>query len=1038
MIDNAMTGTLNSWLMALSLLIAIGASYTALDVAGRATATTGRVHAAWLIGGAASMGLGIWSMHYIGMLAFHLPVDVFYDVPTVLVSLVAAMLASGVALVVASRARWSWPGSIIASFAMGGGIASMHYIGMAAMRLPAMMLWNRAIIVLSVVIAVVVSLVAMWLAFRFRGETREVAPPKIASAGVMGVAVVAMHLTGMAAATFVPSSEFVDLSHAVAITSLGVSGIILVTLTALILSALTSVFGRRMSAESMKLRASEERYRLSFERSPSGIYQSTVDGRLLDCNAAFARILGYASREECMAKPLGEHYPASHDRTEFVTRLMGENSLSDFESKLWRKDGRPVWILEAATLLVKDSDDASIVIEGTILDITARKEAEDVMRSATQAAEEANRAKSEFLANMSHEIRTPMNGIIGMTELALATELAPEQRDYLETVRSSADSLLGIINDILDFSKIEAHKLDIDLIDFDLRYTVDDTLRSLAPRAHAKGLELACQIAPDVPPALGGDPSRLRQILINLVGNAVKFTATGEVVVRVERGPVEGKRVPVTFTVIDTGIGIPLEKQATIFDPFTQADASTTRRFGGTGLGLTISSRLAALMGGTINVESTPGHGSTFRVTLPFEIRTETSTHLPTRRELKDLRGLDVLVVDDNATNRRILEEILIVWGMRPTLVDGGLAAMDALDRALARGKPFPLALIDFQMPDLDGFQLAERIKARPQLRTTMIMMLSSVGHRGDAVRFRELGVASYLTKPVRQSILLEAVLAVLAGSDLPADHKVLVTRHTINEARRLLHILLAEDNPVNMQLVTALLGKRGHTVVGVANGRLAVAAVAAHKFDLVLMDVQMPELDGLEATAAIRKAEIGTGVHVPIIALTAHAMKGDREACIAAGMDEYVSKPVNATDLFARIDLLTGTGASASPLRGAGSPPSEPAFDMEEMMERVEGDRSLLMALAEIFRGEIPGALAEIRRCATGLDSGGLERAAHGFKGACGNFGAGGAVRAAQVLELMGHRGSFVDVDARVADLERETHTLEAALLGMSEETIL
>jgi two-component system sensor histidine kinase/response regulator len=1035
---NEMTGTMNSWLMALSLLIAICASYTALDIAGRATATVGRVRAVWLVGGAASMGLGIWSMHYIGMLAFNLPVDVFYDVPTVLLSLVAAMLASGVALVVASRAKWSWPASIIASLVMGGGIASMHYIGMAAMRLPAMMLWNRAIVVLSVVIAVVVSLVAMWLAFRFRGETRDIAPLKIASAGVMGVAVVGMHLTGMAAATFVPSRQVVDLVHAVAITSLGVTGIILVTLTALIFSSLTSVLGRRMSAQSMKLRASEEKYRLFFERSPSGIYQSTIDGRLLDCNAAFARILGYDSRQECLAKPIAEHYSVSRDRSEFVTRLLGENSLSDFESKLWRKDGRPVWVLETATLLAKEGQEESIIIEGTILDITARKDAEDVMRSATLAAEEANRAKSEFLANMSHEIRTPMNGIIGMTELALGTEITAEQREYLETVRSSADALLGIINDILDFSKIEARKLDIDLIDFDLRYTVDDTLRALAPRAHEKGLELACQIAPDIPPALGGDPSRLRQILTNLIGNAVKFTATGEVVVRVQRGPVDGRRVLVTFTVSDTGIGIPLDKQATIFDPFTQADASTTRRFGGTGLGLTISSRLAALMGGTISVDSDPGHGSRFQITLPFEIRAETHTPLPTRRELKDLRGLDVLVVDDNATNRRILEEILIVWGMRPTLVDGGLAALGALDLALANGKPFPLALIDFQMPDLDGFQLAEKIKNRPELGTTMIMMLSSVGHRGDAIRFKELGVASYLTKPVRQSILLEAVLAVLAGSDLPVDHKVLVTRHTINEARRLLRVLLAEDNPVNRRLVTALLGKRGHTVVSVGNGREAVAAIAGSHFDIVLMDVQMPEMDGLEAAAAVRKAEADTGGHIPIIALTAHAMKGDREACLAAGMDEYLSKPVNATELFSRIDLLTGTGASTSPERVAGSPLHEPAFDMEEMMARVEGDRSLLMALAEIFRGEIPGALAEIRRCVTARDSTGLERAAHGFKGACGNFGAGGAVRAASVLEQLGHLESFEEVDARVADLERETEGLHVALLGMREETIL
>jgi two-component system sensor histidine kinase/response regulator len=1031
-----MTSTLNYWTVALSLLIAICASYAALDIAGRATAAFGRMRIVWLTGGAASMGLGIWAMHYIGMLAFTLPVPVFYHVSTVLLSLLAAIFASGVALFVASRTTWSWPSSILASVVMGGGIASMHYIGMDAMRLPAMMVWNEVVVVLSVVIAMVVSLVAMWLAFRFRGEVRAIAPLKIASAVVMGVAVVAMHYTGMAAATFMPSNLPVDLSGAVAISSLGITGIILVTLAVLIFASLTSLLDRRMSEQSSKLSASEERYRRFFERSLSGIYQSTLDGRLIDCNSAFADILGFASREECLSKPVAELYGVAEDRGEFLSRLMEEDSLSDFESQLRRKDGRPVWVLEAATLLVKGDDGASIIIEGTILDITERKEAEDALLAAKQGAEEANRAKSEFLANMSHEIRTPMNGIIGMTELTLGTELTPEQREYLETVRSSADALLGIINDILDFSKIEARKLDIDTIDFDLRYTVDDTLRALAPRAHDKGLELAVQIAPEVPPALGGDPSRLRQILVNLVGNAVKFTETGEVVIRVDAVPIGDERVSLTFTVSDTGIGIPLEKHASIFDPFTQADASTTRRFGGTGLGLTISARLVALMGGTISVESEPGKGTQFHVTLPFEIRAEAPAQLP-RRELKDLRGLDVLVVDDNATNRRILEEILTVWGMRPTMVDGGFAAIDALDSALARGKPYPFALIDFQMPDLDGFGLAERIKQRPEFATTLIMMLSSVGHRGDAIRFKELGVASYLTKPVRQSVLLDAMLAVLAGRDEPLDRRVLVTRHTINESRRSLRILLAEDNPVNRQLVTALLGKRGHTAVTVGNGRDAVAAVSEGVFDLVLMDVQMPEMDGLEATAAIRKIEALSGSHVPIIALTAHAMKGDREACLTAGMDGYLSKPINATELFALIESLTGIAAATLPEPAVAPPLAELPFDMEDALARVEGDRSLLIALAQIFNADVPGVLAEIRRCAAAGDSAGLERAAHGFKGACVNFGAGGVVRAAQVLELMGNRATLRDVDAQIADLVRETGTLQQALLNFSGEKV-
>jgi PAS domain S-box-containing protein len=727
----------------------------------------------------------------------------------------------------------------------------------------------------------------------------------------MGGAVVAMHYTGMAAATFIPSATNFDASGLVAISSLGITGIILVTLAVLVFSSVTSLLARRMSAQSTRLRASDERYRRIFERSLSGIYEATLDGRLLDCNTAFARILGYESREQLLSKPIAEHYHVPAEREVFVSRIMHEDSLSNFESRLRGRDGQLVWILETATLLQSGAG-ASSIVEGTIIDITHRKTAEEVLRSAKSAAEDANRAKSEFLANMSHEIRTPMNGIIGMTELALGTDLTAEQRDYLETVRSSADALLQIINDILDFSKIEARKLDISAIDFDLRYAIDDTLRSLAPRAHAKGLELACQIASDVPAALRGDPSRLRQILVNLIGNSVKFTEAGEIVVLVGCRPVE-HRVVVTFTVSDTGIGIAPEKHATIFDPFIQADASMTRRFGGTGLGLTISARLVELMGGGIRIESEPGRGTRFHVDLPFEIGLDIPAP-ETRRAPKDLLGLEVLVVDDNATNRRILEGILTAWGMHPVVVDGGFAAIDALDRAFAAGKPFPLALIDFQMPDLDGFGLAERIKQRPELATTMIMMLSSVGHRGDAERFRELGVASYLTKPVRQSVLMDAILAVLDEKDNLTDHKVLVTRHTLNEARRSLRVLLAEDNAVNRKLVTALLEKRGHTVVTVGNGREAVAVAEKRGCDLILMDVQMPDMDGLEATAAIRVAEKLTGIHVPIIALTAHAMKGDREACLAAGADGYLAKPLNAKALFELIDSLTGEGPNTTP----------------------------------------------------------------------------------------------------------------------------
>jgi len=1015
-------GSYDYGLVVLSIFIAMAASYVALDLASRTAAARGWVKGVWLAGGAGAMGLGIWSMHFIGMQAFSLPVPIRYDMPLVWLSLLAAVLASGVALFVVSRPTLTWVGASAGSLIMGAGIASMHYIGMAAMRLAAIPRWNALVVALSIAIAVVVSLVALGLAFLLRAEHRSLAPRKLGSAGVMGLAIAGMHYTGMAAARWEPAPALGDLSHAVTLPSAGVA---VVTLLVLVLAIITAMVDRRFSAQAVELAASEQRHRLLFQRSLAGVYQSTLEGRLVDCNDAYARMFGYSTRHECLAHAVTAHYHSAADRDALLNQLRLQRTVTDFESRLRRRDGTSFWILENATLL-PDANGAGELIEGTVIDISQRKDAEAQMLRAIQAAESANRAKSEFLANMSHEVRTPMNGILGMTELALATELTPEQRDYLETVQRSADALLTVINDILDFSKIEAKKLDIETINFDLSYCIDETVRLQAPRAHEKGLELAYQIAPDVPVSLAGDPGRLRQIILNLIGNAIKFTPAGEVVLRVTQESGTQAGTVLHFTVTDTGIGIPKDKQVAIFDAFTQADATTTRRFGGTGLGLAITSQLVGLMDGRIWVESEPGAGSAFHFILPFAIGPADPPQ-PARRELADLSGMTVLVVDDNATNRRILADILASWGMRPTVVESGHAAIDALQRAREDGQAFPLALIDFQMPDLDGFELAERIQATPELGTPLIMMLSSAGQRGDAARCKELGVASYLTKPVRRGVLLEAVLEILATRDHPIAEAPVVTRHSIGETQSSLRILVAEDNAVNRRVVCAILEKRGHTLTVAENGHEAVAAALRGDVDLMLMDVQMPEMDGLEATAAIRQAEQGTGRHLPIVGLTAHAMKGDREACLAAGMDAYLAKPLQPAQLFDTIDeLVRGAPPKLAPSTAA-------AFDHAGLLARVEGDEALVAELAELYLAQSARMLDEVRRSVESRDADALQRSAHALKGSASGMGGLAVAEIAQELESMGREHRLAGVDVRLAQLAVEVARLDAELIKIS-----
>ena len=736
-------------------------------------------------------------------------------------------------------------------------------------------------------------------------------------------------------------------------------------------------------------------------------------------------------------------------RTEQLTR---EGTLSGVEMVIVTNDGRRVDVWLSASAL----HDRSGRVNGYVAimqDITKRKRTEEELRQyyatveeaktraekqaealeeARNAALAATRLKSEFLANMSHEIRTPMNGIIGMTDLALGTELDPEQREYVETIKVSADSLMTVLNDILDFSKIEAGRLDLDCIPFSLGHNLRDTLKTLTFRAYQKGLELNCRVAPGVPDALLGDPGRLRQILINIVGNAIKFTEHGEILVDVAVEGEPGDRdIALHYSVADTGIGIPEDKQQLIFDPFTQADGSTTRKFGGTGLGLSIASQLVEMMNGRIWLESEVGRGSTFhfivRLALPAELPA-TASEAPAAR----FEGFRVLVVDDNATNCRLCAELFRGWKMRPSEVRDAPAALAALEQARVEGDPFALVLLDALMPGMDGFELAERIRSRPDLTSTRLILLTSAGRPGDAARCRESGVAGYLTKPVFSVDLIEAVRRLLAAP--PEDAAVpLVTQHTIRESRRSLRLLLAEDNSVNRLVATRVLEKMGHEVVAVGDGRQALTALEHERFDLVLMDVQMPEMDGFEATAALRARERRQGGHVPVIALTAHALKRDAERCLAAGMDGFVTKPFRVEDLLAEIErLVGGVNAPAAKTPAVAPPSGRAVLDIFDVLARVGSDAGLLTEIVALFHSDAPKMLEELRSNIESGDAASLEKTAHRLKGALGTLAARAAREVAEKLETLGREGNVLAAGPELTALEREIHRLEPELAAL------
>ena len=767
------------------------------------------------------------------------------------------------------------------------------------------------------------------------------------------------------------------------------------------------------------------------ESSPDSIYFKDQQSRFLRISNSLAVFFGVKLPSEAEGKTDFDYFTDEHARPAFEDEQRIVNTgqhLVGIEEKETRPDGRVTWS-STTKMPLRDTLGHIIGTMGISRDITERKRTECELKSAMEAAEAANRAKSDFLANMSHEIRTPMNGVIGMTELALDTQLTSEQREYLTIVKSSADSLLTLINDILDFSKIEAGKLELDPIAFNLRDAVGDTAKTLALRAGEKGLELVAHVQAHVPDILVGDPARLRQILINLLGNAIKFTKQGEVILSVDLESASQESIQLRFSVSDTGIGIPQDRQKIIFQAFTQADNSTTREYGGTGLGLTITSRLVELMGGRIGLESETGKGSTFHFTANFE-RGHSSGKQWAAQESVNLRDLPVLVVDDNATNRRILQEIFVNWHMSPTITSGGREALAVLQKAKELGKPFPLVVTDMQMPDMDGFGLAERIKHNPILAGATIMMLTSGGQRGDAARCRELGVTAYLTKPVKQSELWDAVLAALGRTPLENEPAALVTRHSLRESQQIYRILLAEDNRVNQSVATSLLEKRGHTVVVANNGREALALLAGaahHKFDLVLMDVQMPEMDGFEATAAIRETEKEIGGHIPIVAMTAHAMKGDEERCLASGMDGYISKPIRQEDLFRMMDGLVKLPRPS--LMNSLPPIPLARLDRNAIADRMGGDWELIHGVVKLFSEDSARMMAEVRKAIETESPQALHNAAHALKGAIGNFTSEGAFQSSLHLEVMGRDGDLTHALELLSVLENEMAGLSAAL---------
>jgi two-component system sensor histidine kinase/response regulator len=815
------------------------------------------------------------------------------------------------------------------------------------------------------------------------------------------------------------------------------------------LLAMLGTVGSQIGLFLERRRAEEELDRF-FRLSSDLLCIATVEGQFKRINPAWHAVLGWDDEELLSRHYLHFVHPDDREASaREASKLSKGERVVSYENRYRCKNGSYRWLLWMATpspdrrwtyaaahdITQRKESEAALARHARELEETRRSLEDQASRQtqlmhelvvARKRAEHAAAAKGEFLANMSHEIRTPLNAILGMTELTVRTRLTAEQREYLNAVKSASQALLDIVNDVLDFSKIEARRLDLDRVLFDLRESVGDTARLLAFRAAEKGLELAFSIAPDVPESVIGDPGRLRQVLVNLLGNGVKFTEQGEIVLSVENeGSTRPGQVRLRFSVRDTGVGVPEDRREEIFEAFVQADSSATRRFGGTGLGLAIAARLVEMMDGEIWLEGNEAGGSTFHFTANFTTPRAGAAPAPPGRpaQAAALEDLKVLVVDDNATNRRILEEMLAGWRMRPVALARPAEALVVLaDPA----RVFDLVLTDYQMPEMDGIDLARRIRRLPNHARTPILMLTSVGRPEEVEKSREAGIDACLTKPVKHSDLLEAIASCCGAGG--GDARPPRVDGAAKTAARPLRVLVAEDNVVNRKLVVTLLSQRGHQVATAQNGREAVDAVARAGrggFDVVIMDGQMPEMDGFEAARAIRVWEKTIGGHLPILALTAHAMKGDRERCLAAGMDEYLSKPI---ELDALVQAVEG---AAPPSAGPDAPPvADPAssFDEEQALARTGGDRALLKEIIVLFRADATKTMRRIEGALRKHDAERLREAAHALRGSAATIGATGVREWARRLEQRAAAGDTDAGPALVATLRAELARLDQA----------